>query len=603
MSADIHSHSMKNNLPVYQYTPIIANEEIRVLRLEPAQSFAEPLVASLFVRTLYDPLDVSHPLPTYQCVSYCWGTQQDVAFIVCDRQCIEITQNVDIMLRYLRKSRSPRNLWIDALCINQRDDEEKSTQVGSMSRIYRSANKVHVWLGPESGHDHIPTVFAALKLLALDVQHSSRSILGGDQAVLQSALNSFLTRAWYTRRWVLQEVKTARAVTVHCGPHRLSWDWVRDGIATLLKDHHDKHTPLRNTLISADIARALEGLSLLSHHKENFVDVFELLWYYHSNNCTDARDRIFALYGLLPPSLDGRIHYPYSIPFTAHGHCPVDYQKHFSETYIQLATAAINYGRGQTILNHAVMFGNLMQQNPDWPSWVPAWNKTRMMGHYDAAKELFLKFDEYAHSPRLVLHGQLCPVDEVQVTGESADIMEFFSAANWRGHSYIELVSLLIQGIKFAGLLHDRDAVNPGAIIPEEYTWARDHDDNDDVELLRPFLRKELSPPQRGEYLPNSPESLLQEIRRVMNGLSLFKYRLERRNCPGIAFGKVEPGDFHFWLNGHESPLSYALILRLDRDINMPSTFRLVGGGLGIQNQVFGSNVRSEGRPSTVYLR
>jgi hypothetical protein len=62
---------------------------------------------------------------------------------------MQITYNLHTALTRLRRQRWAGSLWVDALCINQGDIQEKNVQVPLMSRIYRSAERVLVWLGPE----------------------------------------------------------------------------------------------------------------------------------------------------------------------------------------------------------------------------------------------------------------------------------------------------------------------------------------------------------------------------------------------------------------------------------------------------------------------
>ncbi|KAF2208887.1 hypothetical protein CERZMDRAFT_8174, partial [Cercospora zeae-maydis SCOH1-5] len=50
-------------------------------------------------------------------------------------------------LRRLRKRSDPRALWIDAICINQIDAQEKSSQLALLGRIYSNAAEVLIWLG------------------------------------------------------------------------------------------------------------------------------------------------------------------------------------------------------------------------------------------------------------------------------------------------------------------------------------------------------------------------------------------------------------------------------------------------------------------------
>jgi hypothetical protein len=53
-----------------------------------------------------------------------------------------------IALRHLRHRSEPRSMWVDAICISQKDDQERSKQVASMFAIYAVARRVLMWLGP-----------------------------------------------------------------------------------------------------------------------------------------------------------------------------------------------------------------------------------------------------------------------------------------------------------------------------------------------------------------------------------------------------------------------------------------------------------------------
>ena len=63
-----------------------------------------------------------------------------------------ITLNLGSALRHLRNEKRPRSLWIDAICINQKDLEERGSHVSVMAGIYRCAELVLIWLGEQKNH-------------------------------------------------------------------------------------------------------------------------------------------------------------------------------------------------------------------------------------------------------------------------------------------------------------------------------------------------------------------------------------------------------------------------------------------------------------------
>jgi hypothetical protein len=68
------------------------------------------------------------------------------------------------MLLQLRRPHKHRYLWIDAICLNQKDGDEKAQQIPLMGEIYSQADKLHIWLGPDDGEE-MARVFAFLHVL------------------------------------------------------------------------------------------------------------------------------------------------------------------------------------------------------------------------------------------------------------------------------------------------------------------------------------------------------------------------------------------------------------------------------------------------------
>ncbi|KAI0454993.1 HET-domain-containing protein [Xylaria acuta] len=84
-----------------------------------------------------------HPFQRYEALSYVWGERSDPQYIFLEGdKPFPITKNLYLALRSLRLPHSGRKLWIDALCINQSDHEEKKIQLALMKRVYQQAEKV-----------------------------------------------------------------------------------------------------------------------------------------------------------------------------------------------------------------------------------------------------------------------------------------------------------------------------------------------------------------------------------------------------------------------------------------------------------------------------
>ena len=89
--------------------------------------------------------------PKFTALSYVWGPYCEPRdTVMCNGISIEITANCKKALSALRKLPGPVTVWVDAICINQQDDDEKAKQLPLMEEIYAWSQTVYVWLGPGS---------------------------------------------------------------------------------------------------------------------------------------------------------------------------------------------------------------------------------------------------------------------------------------------------------------------------------------------------------------------------------------------------------------------------------------------------------------------
>lgn len=217
-------HPPRDNPP---YKDLGVNE-IRVLRLFPAEFEAQELEVELLIRPLHDP-------GPYQAVSYHWGdhwsgpnTKSDCSVIVNGYR-LAVKPGTYEALRALRTPFQTQTVWIDAVCINQSDIAERSAQVQLMASIYERATKVVVWLGEPADAAlavrMLRAVWARLRLLDVD-DRDITTLIFMPRLVSPSwrALKGLTRRPWFERAWVAQEITVAAAAEVRYGPETLPWN-------------------------------------------------------------------------------------------------------------------------------------------------------------------------------------------------------------------------------------------------------------------------------------------------------------------------------------------------------------------------------------------
>jgi len=238
----------------YVYRPFQSKNCIRLLQLLPG-SRDDPIQGSL----LFASFDSN---PDYEALSYAWGSS-DMHYHICtDDGTIPVTASVHSALTRLRLQDRIRMLWIDALCINQKDNNEKSEQILLMPKIYALASRAVVHLGEEA--DRSDLVIKLIQKIAMTnffdlsgsfVSESALPEFGlphGRKKIWKD-LRSFWARPWFRRIWVMQEFTLAKDVTMICG------DW--EGNWKIFLDAALKINNYRLWLTNTEIHRADVGLN------------------------------------------------------------------------------------------------------------------------------------------------------------------------------------------------------------------------------------------------------------------------------------------------------------------------------------------------------
>ncbi|XXH02239.1 hypothetical protein Hte_008607 [Hypoxylon texense] len=162
----------------------------------------------------------------YEALSWCWGEEEEEYAIIIEKNDQpykrRIKRDLALALKYLRKTNESRTVWIDSICINQKDDSERNHQVQMMSRIYTRAEQVCIWLGEGNEDSNLAIRFIkeeVMELINFDSICSDKRYAHKWQALMV-----LMQRPWFSRRWMVQEISLARKAEIYCGPDKIPWD-------------------------------------------------------------------------------------------------------------------------------------------------------------------------------------------------------------------------------------------------------------------------------------------------------------------------------------------------------------------------------------------
>jgi hypothetical protein len=364
------------SLEPYLYRPLGRLTSIRILELLPSADFLAPLRGELCHDDREEITNDFGNNRQYETVSYAWGKMAFSHLLVLDygHKFLHITAHVDSMLRHLRKPYRTVRLWVDAICLNQTDNDEKALQVRRMGDIYLRSKKLHIWLGDGNNGDdaHAVSMFQFVQK-GLAQKDKLTASLALDELPLQS-LERFLGLAWFHRRWVIQEVVLSLEAKAHWGKRTMAWKWMVQILC--------KIRPLAISQLSSSPSTILQAACAL---KDPNRRILALLWVHHAAQCSDARDRLFSLFPLAEDvaTLSAGLTYNES-EFRSYDRPPIidcqdltSYTILWTDVYRRFTEECLKSGYSQEILDYCFAFGTLSHQNPRWPSWVPDWTQSR----------------------------------------------------------------------------------------------------------------------------------------------------------------------------------------------------------------------------------
>jgi hypothetical protein len=294
-------------------------------------------------------------------------------------------------------------MWIDALCIDQSDIEERNHEVKRMGDIFRLATRVVAWIGP--AYQGSTLALATMRDLAQHiVWKSSRACKPrpgwSDSSwhdftvplslnkLVEIAIGNLFSRSWFRRLWVLQEIHlSSPSSIVQCGQETIVWTDFQ-GAAMVLLSKHDDGT-------AGKLRRHLWEMSRICFYTKG-IKLDDLFWKYHDLGCQLPHDRIYGLMNLAPPGWSSRIEPDYSLPV-------LDVYRDAFMAYSQY------YGRLDLLPRTGVNGAGTFSSDEQWPSWVPDWT-ARVLDTIPPGNGFNASSFSPAHT---VLHGR----NELEVAG------------------------------------------------------------------------------------------------------------------------------------------------------------------------------------------
>jgi hypothetical protein len=345
-------------------------------------------------------------LPAFKALSYTWGPPTQNERIDISGHEFSITPSLAIALQHIRHPTKDTILWIDQICINQEDIQEKSEQVDLMSQIYSRAEEVLVWLGPAAdGSDLLMDVwdqvgreiqawgledyytkerFSELHRIVAETDPSDEKTISFHKICKTAcwkfdlqAMAAWYRRPWFSRVWVIQEFCLCTRSTVFvCGEKSVQVELVRSARQvyefsawyTLGQNRTLEELRVYNTMRAEAMFDPTQSLFGSRARRRNFEcygstgdSLFQLLQRNYigtKKEATDSRDKI---YGLLALSNDNE-------------------RLGIKPDYANLQTEQIYTSTARAIIRGGELDLLRLVQFPKWcnslPSWVPDWRGT-----------------------------------------------------------------------------------------------------------------------------------------------------------------------------------------------------------------------------------
>lgn len=433
------------------YQPITDEYEIRVLEIKPGKS-SDQLKGSLHhvsvefgtiqylkssQRHALSMKDLTVPI-SYTALSYTWGKPEFDAKFECDGHVKMITRSLESALRHFRQEDRGVVLWVDQICIDQGNNEEKGQQVPLMSKIYESAINTAIWLGDSA--DDSDTGVQLLKDAHMCLQFSNEENLDPNEIERMGlpspdsndwkALWKLLSRPWFERLWIIQEVALSKDLWVVCGSSVVKWESLafaclqlaETGISQWLTQKFSTGGVASYSRDLCKKARYLDTIRTRLATRWEKPTLMTLMVDSRRAQSYDARDKVYGMFGICDPGAITRIRVDYSDKYDA-----AQLYQDILEHHI---TEDISQSRYLSVLDP--ILSAVDHDSAHLPSWVADWRVARRT---TALGSSFTSYQaDGRNTPRSLLSEAVATVHssnpawkELQVAGLLFDKLEILS--------------------------------------------------------------------------------------------------------------------------------------------------------------------------------
>jgi len=404
--------------------------------------------------------------PPYRALSYVWGTDQQPEELSMPDGTLSVTASLSKALRSLRRKDQMITLWVDAICINQKDGREKEKQIRMLPVIFQNASLTYAFLGGGDGVDSAVEMLMQVRVKAaleershLRKTHDSREderhgtdledeSSSTDEMVREdtesseesedleeedwpidlpkvpaswrdfpmphledevwACVHALFSLPFFRRVWIVQEVVAAFNVKIVCGKWTIDWSDLH-----LAMEIVERHIQLYDS-DTTHTSSSWEPFMSLAAQREWEVrshrwSLSMLLEHFRYTESTLKRDRLFAMLGL---ASDGNE--PEFEP---------DYESPLETIVLRFARVFVRQGRGMQLLYRAGLHGD----NHRFPSWIPDWTIQRPASLADVSEGGITFGASGPHHPIIKCVPES---DELLVDGYTVDLIESVSTSS-----------------------------------------------------------------------------------------------------------------------------------------------------------------------------